>query len=159
MTVSQWGKKPLPYNETRRLTAMFTTTHYLTLFWVSQMFCAYFFIAECNSNFPLMLIPPQWPLYLYQIHTWLATGWTDRESNPGGGKIFRTCPDRPWGPPSLLYNGYRVFPPGIKSGRGVTLTPHPLLVPWSRKDRSIPVLPLSAVRPVQSLSACTKGAL
>jgi len=27
----------------------------------------------------------------------------------GGGKIFRTCPDRPWGPASLLYNGYRVF--------------------------------------------------
>ena len=27
-----------------------------------------------------------------------------------GGEIFRTCPDRPWGPPSLLYNGYRVFP-------------------------------------------------
>jgi hypothetical protein len=32
--------------------------------------------------------------------------------NPGGGKIFCTCPDRPWGPPSLLYNGYRVFPGG-----------------------------------------------
>jgi hypothetical protein len=29
-------------------------------------------------------------------------------SNPGGGEIFRTRPDRPWGPPSLLYNGYRV---------------------------------------------------
>ena len=28
------------------------------------------------------------------------------------GEIFRTCPDRPWGPPSLLYNGYRVFPRG-----------------------------------------------
>ena len=28
------------------------------------------------------------------------------------GEIFRTCPDRPWGPPSLLYNGYRVFPGG-----------------------------------------------
>jgi hypothetical protein len=27
-----------------------------------------------------------------------------------GGKIFNTCPDRPWGPLSLLYNGYRVFP-------------------------------------------------
>jgi len=25
------------------------------------------------------------------------------------GQIFRTCPDRPWAPPSLLYNGYRVF--------------------------------------------------
>jgi hypothetical protein len=29
-----------------------------------------------------------------------------------GGEIFCTCPDRPWGPPSLLYNGYRVFPGG-----------------------------------------------
>ena len=27
-----------------------------------------------------------------------------------GGEIFRTCPDRPREPPSLLYNGYRVFP-------------------------------------------------
>jgi hypothetical protein len=27
-----------------------------------------------------------------------------------GGEIFRTCPDRPRGPPSLLYNEYRVFP-------------------------------------------------
>ena len=45
--------------------------------------------------------------------------------------------------------------PGVKSGRGVTLTPHPLLVPWSRKGRAIPLLPLWAVRPVQSLSACT----
>ena len=29
-----------------------------------------------------------------------------------GVEIFRTCPDRPWGPPSLLYNWYRVFPGG-----------------------------------------------
>jgi hypothetical protein len=40
----------------------------------------------------------------------LATGWTVRGLNPGGGEIFRTRPDGPWGPPSLLYNGYRVFP-------------------------------------------------
>ena len=45
--------------------------------------------------------------------------------------------------------------PGVKNGRGVT-TPHPLLVPWSRKGRAIPLLPLRAVRPVQSLSACTR---
>ena len=31
--------------------------------------------------------------------------------------------------------------PGVKSGRGVTLTPHPLLVPWSRKSIAIPLLP------------------
>ena len=34
--------------------------------------------------------------------------------------------------------------------------PFPLLVPWSRKIRAIPLLPLWAVRPVQSLSACTR---
>jgi hypothetical protein len=32
--------------------------------------------------------------------------------------------------------------PEVKSGQGVTLTPHPLLQPWSRKDRAIPLLPL-----------------
>jgi hypothetical protein len=41
--------------------------------------------------------------------------WKVRGSNPGrggGGEIFRTPIDRPRGPPSLLYNGYRVFPGG-----------------------------------------------
>jgi hypothetical protein len=36
--------------------------------------------------------------------------------NPGGGEVFRTRPERPWGPPSLLYNGYRVFPGGKAAG-------------------------------------------
>jgi len=60
----------------------------------------------------------------------LATGRTVRGSNPGVDEILYTCPDRPRGPPSLLYNGYRVFL-AVKSGRSVTLTPHSLLVPWS----------------------------
>jgi hypothetical protein len=29
---------------------------------------------------------------------------------------FRTRPDRPWGPPILLYNGSRVFPGGKAAG-------------------------------------------
>ena len=45
---------------------------------------------------------------------------------------------------------------GVKSGWGVTLTPHPILGPWSRKSRAIPLLPLWAGRPVQRLSACTR---
>jgi hypothetical protein len=45
---------------------------------------------------------------------------------------------------------------GVKSGRGVMLTPHPLLVPWSWKSRAIPLLPPMGLRPVQSLSACTR---
>jgi len=43
----------------------------------------------------------------------LATGLTVRGSNPGGGEIFPTHPDRPWG---LLYSGYWVFPRGKVAG-------------------------------------------
>ena len=46
----------------------------------------------------------------------LATGWTVWGSKPGGGEIFRTRPDRLRGPPSLLYNGYRVFLGGKAAG-------------------------------------------
>ena len=54
----------------------------------------------------------------------LATGWTVRGSNPGGGEIFRTCPNRLWGPSRLLYNGYRVFP-GSKERPGRDADPSP----------------------------------
>ena len=57
--------------------------------------------------------------------------------------------------PASFTRGTGSFP-GVKGGRGVTLTPHLLLVPWSRKSRAIPLLPLWAVRPVQSFSACTR---
>jgi hypothetical protein len=71
--------------------------------------------------------------------------WNYRLEGPGiesrWGDIFRTYPDRLRGPSSLLYNGYRVFPGG-KSGRGVMLTAHPLLVPRLRKSWAIPPLTL-----------------
>jgi len=41
----------------------------------------------------------------------LAMDWTVPESNPGG-EILGTCPDRPWGPHSSLFNGYRAIPGG-----------------------------------------------
>ena len=41
-----------------------------------------------------------------------------------GGESFRARPDRPWGPQSLLCNGYRVSSPGVKRpGRGVNHPP------------------------------------
>ena len=55
----------------------------------------------------------------------LAPGWTVQGSNPCDGEILRTCPDRPWGPPSLLYNGYRVFAGG-KERPGRDTDPSPL---------------------------------
>ena len=64
-----------------------------------------------------------------------ATGWTVRASNSGGGDIFHARPDRPWGPPSLLYDGYLVSFPAVKRpGRGVDHPPH--LVPRLKKEYS-----------------------
>ena len=41
------------------------------------------------------------------------------------GEIFRTRPDRLWGLPSLLYNGYRVFP-GLKAAGAWRWPPIPI---------------------------------
>ena len=47
----------------------------------------------------------------------LTTGWTVRDRIPVGTR-YSALSDRPWGPPSLLLNGYRVFPGGkVRPGR------------------------------------------
>jgi hypothetical protein len=54
-------------------------------------------------------------------------------------EIFRTCPDRPWGPPIFLYNGYRVFPGGkVRPGRDTV--PSPRSSAEVKKSRAIPLL-------------------
>jgi hypothetical protein len=50
-------------------------------------------------------------------------GWVVWGSNPSGGKNIRTHPDRSWGPPSPLYNGYQVFPGDKAAGHGVDHPP------------------------------------
>ena len=50
--------------------------------------------------------------------------------------LFSARPDRTWGPHSQVGTGSL---PGVKWGRGVLLTIHPLLVPWSWKSRAIPL--------------------
>jgi hypothetical protein len=53
----------------------------------------------------------------------IATDWTVRGSNPGGAR-FSAHPERPWGSPSLLYNGYRVFPGSkVRPGRAADHSP------------------------------------
>jgi len=51
-------------------------------------------------------------------------GWMVQRSNPGGGEILHTCPDWPWGPSSLLYNGSQVFLRG-KEQPGCDADPSP----------------------------------
>jgi hypothetical protein len=79
----------------------------------------------------------------------IATGyWLD---GPGiesrWGRDFPHLSRPTLGPPSLLYNGFLA----VNSGRNMTLSPHPLLVPWSWKSRA---MPLSA--PPMDRTACTE---
>ena len=55
-----------------------------------------------------------------------------RGSNPGGGQLLCTCPDQPWGPPSLLYNGYWVLPGVKQPGHGID---HPFPSSTEVKER------------------------
>ena len=49
--------------------------------------------------------------------------------------ILSICPDRPWGPPSLLYNGYRVFP-RVKERPGRDADPSPPSSAVVKKEQS-----------------------
>ena len=72
-----------------------------------------------------------------------------------GAKFSSPVHNGPGAHPASSTMGTGSFPE-VKSGRDVTLTPHPLLVPLSRKTRAIPLLPLWAVQRARSLSASTE---
>ena len=93
---------------------------------IPNVLCSLTVNWKCNCIFNIVIKK----YIIFHCHTFLnylrywgikATGWTVRGSNPSGGEIFHTCPVWPWGPsPSLLYNGYWVFPRRKeRPGRGV----------------------------------------
>jgi hypothetical protein len=71
---------------------------------------------------------------LPNYHVVLRSG----ERIPVWGEIFLTGPDRSWGSPSLLYNGYRASP-GAKKVRRVD---HPIYRRRWRKSRAMHLFPL-----------------
>ena len=54
-----------------------------------------------------------WARIAGRCSDWLWTGRSE-DRIPVGAKF--SAPDRPWGPPNLLYNGYQVFPRGKATG-------------------------------------------
>jgi hypothetical protein len=79
----------------------------------------------------------------------LVTRWT----NPGVGENFRTRLDRPWGPPNLLYNGYRVSFLEVK--KTCIDVHHP--PPSSAKVKEREELHLYLYSPLWVFTACKKG--
>ena len=88
----------------------------------------------------------------------LARGCTVRGSNPGEGEIFYTSPTGPGVHQASCTMGTGPFP-GVKSGRGVTLIPQPLLVPWSRQREELylysPYGPYGLYRASVPVQGCT----
>ena len=70
----------------------------------------------------------------------MATGWTVRGSNSGGGEIFRPRPDRPLGSPTFLYTGFPYLS-RIERGRSVALTTNAHVAPWLKKEESYTCAP------------------
>jgi hypothetical protein len=79
-------------------------------YFINQQFCKMPHIK------PRMLIIRFMTTGLAQAVECLTTGWTTGRSGfdpRQGWRIYPVCPDRLWGPPSLLSNGYRgSFPRG-----------------------------------------------
>ena len=72
-----------------------------------------------------------------------------------GARFSSPVQTSPGAHPAPCTTGTGSFP-GTKERLGRDADLSPLLVPWSRKGSCIPLIPLWAVRPVQSLSACTR---
>ena len=65
-------------------------------------------IMTCNPAYSLMIIFITLVLSVGRgssVSIVTDYGLEVQGSNPFGGEVFCSCPDRPWGPPSLPYNG------------------------------------------------------
>ena len=113
-------------------------------------------LRQCFDHFLWVILRD---LYRYLYKTKPINSWpTVRGSKTGGGEIFRTCPDRPWGPPSLLYNGYRVFPGGKdRPGRDADPSPPSSAVGHKRVEVYLysPYGPYGLYRASVPLQECT----
>jgi hypothetical protein len=100
--------------------------------------CMYLSVCKYVCIYVCMYVCMHVCMYVTYAHSvltcTLATGWTVRGSNPIGDEIVCACPDRPWGPPNILYSGHRVSFPGVKCRDVVLVTqPHSSaeVVNWS----------------------------
>jgi hypothetical protein len=81
----------------------------------------------------------------YSVVDIAIKSWTVRDSNPRQGQeiLSSQCPDQFWGPPSLLFSGYRCSYLRVKR-QGLEVNHHLHLVPRLRMGGGSPLLPLHA---------------
>jgi len=113
------GNKPLVRTKCGNLLASWRTVRFSgrTLFFGGRFICCIYVFSKWRYviNMDLKLNCP-FHFQFGGLGRVVGIATTYGLDGPGiesrWGEIFRTSPDWPWGPPSLLYSGYRVFPGG-----------------------------------------------
>ena len=116
--------------------------------------CWNFRITTCIVLIWNVLLLSSGPRQLSRYSDWLRAGRSG-DRIPVAARFSAPVQTDPGVHPASCTMGTGSFP-GVERCRGVTLTPHPFIVSWSSKSRAIPLRTQWAVRPVQSLSACTR---
>ena len=119
------------------------------------VFCSF---ANSPKNLIFFSIPCGRPGSSVGIATDYGLEGPGVEPRWGGVEIFRISPDRPWGPPSFLYNGYRVFPGGKeRPGRDADPSPPSSAVGHERIELYLysPYEPYGLYRASVPVQGCT----
>ena len=74
----------------------------ITLIMIGYLFSQINVQYACNNKYRFVISTMVGPDIVVGIQRLRYRGWTVRGSNPGEEEVYRTGPDRPWGPPSLL---------------------------------------------------------
>jgi hypothetical protein len=92
----------------------------MCLLFLNTYYNTEFMVKTCKKqSFLLLFLVPLNIFWGRDSSVGIATGYGMDGSGhriPVEGEIFRTHPESPWGPPRLLYNGYRVFSGVKRSG-------------------------------------------
>jgi hypothetical protein len=106
-------RKSMPQGLDENVLGLHVTDHQLVAPHKINNLLLLWFFCKSFISFNFFLIPAYTiycgPRYYSRYSGWLRAGWSG-DRILVGGEIFRTCPDRPCGPPCLLYNGFWIFP-------------------------------------------------
>jgi len=129
---------------------------YVLLYYVILLFLFYYIMLYCYF-YVILLCFVKWTAQLSLYSDWLWAGWSG-DRIPVGARFSAPVQTGPRAHPSSCTMGTGSSL-GVKSGRGVTLTPHPFLVLWSCMSRAIPLLPPMGRTACTEPQCLYKGAL
>ena len=127
-----------------------------TLYWLLKRETLSAFDTPASANCALVM-EFLWAWQRSRYRDWLRAGRSG-DRIPMGVEIFRTCSDRPWGPPSPLHNGVRVLPGG-KERPGRDADPSPPSSAVVIKEQSYTSNPPMDRRPCTERHCLYMGAL